>query len=135
MKASPYLTFNGNCAEAIALYEKAFEVKAESAQYKEAPSSEGYNPPAGTEDFIMHAEFDIGGSTIMMCDTTPDMTCSFTCGISIHAQFDDMENAKKAFDILKEGGNVVMELQKTFWAESFGSLVDKFGVSWMISLS
>jgi uncharacterized glyoxalase superfamily protein PhnB len=25
-----------------------------------------------------------------------------------------------------------MELQKTFWSEFFGSLVDKFGGSWMI---
>ena len=28
MKTSPYLVFNGNCIEAIALYEKAFKTKA-----------------------------------------------------------------------------------------------------------
>ena len=28
---------------------------------------------------------------------------------------------------------VLMALQKTFWAETFGMLVDQFGVSWMIN--
>ena len=26
-----------------------------------------------------------------------------------------------------------MPLEKTFWAERFGMLVDKFGVSWMVN--
>jgi len=134
MKVSPYLTFNGNCAEAIVLYEKAFGVKAESCQYKDAPPSEGYNPPSGTENFIMHAQFCVGEGIIMMCDTTPDMKHSFSNGMAILVQFDDEESAKKAFDILKEGGSVGMELQQTFWDKCFGSLEDKFGVGWMISL-
>ena len=134
MKASTYLTFNGNCAEAITLYEKAFGVKAEIMRYKDAPETDGYIPPAGTDEFIMHAQFDIGGSTIMLCDVPPDMKFTFGNGIAIHAQLDDIKSIEKAFDILKEGGKVMMKPQKTFWSACFGSLEDKFGVGFMLSL-
>ncbi|MCL2689518.1 MAG: VOC family protein, partial [Chitinispirillia bacterium] len=32
----------------------------------------------------------------------------------------------------KEGGNVGMELQKTFYSELYGMVTDKFGVTWQI---
>lgn len=134
MTVSPYLTFNGNCAEAIALYENAFGVKAKIMRYKDAPPSEGYQPPVGTEDYVMHAQFNIGNDAIMFCDTTPEMKTGFGSGMAIHVGLSDIESVKKAFDILKEGGKVGMELQETFWNKRFGSLEDKFGVNWMISL-
>jgi len=134
MKVSPYLAFNGNCAEALALYEKAFGVKAEmTAKYKEVPPSEGYAPAAGTEDFIMHTQFSLGDSTVFLCDTTPDEKCSFSNGMSVHVSFDSEASLKTAFGILKDGGEVGMEPAKTFWSNCFATLEDKFGVSWMLS--
>jgi PhnB protein len=37
------------------------------------------------------------------------------------------------FDATAEGGTVVMPMQETFWAESFGMLTDKFGINWMFN--
>jgi PhnB protein len=34
---------------------------------------------------------------------------------------------------LREGGETVMPLAKTFWAERFGVLVDRFGIRWIIN--
>jgi len=133
MKISPYLHFNGNCAEALALYEKAFGVKAELMRYSDAPPSEGYAPPPGTGHFIMHAQIEVDGAELMLCDLTPDMAASFGNGISIHVSLSSEAGVKAAFDALKEGGQVDMELQETFWSKCFGLLVDKFGVSWMLS--
>ena len=134
MKVSPYLAFNGNCAEALALYEKAFGVKAETTmKYKDSPPSEGYEAPAGTEDFIMHTQLGLGGDAIYLCDTTPDNKCSFGPGMSVHVSLDSESAVKAAFDILKEGGEVGMEPVKTFWSQCFGTLEDRYGVSWMLS--
>jgi PhnB protein len=36
------------------------------------------------------------------------------------------------FNALAEGGQVQMPLGKTFFAQRFGAVADKFGVSWMI---
>lgn len=135
MKVNPYLQFNGNCEEALHFYEKAFNTKAQLCRYKDAPPSEGYNPPAGTEDFIMHADLMLSNQQIMFCDVTPDMPTSFGNGMAISVAFDSIDAASAAFDILKEDGKVGMELQKTFWSKLFGSLEDKFGVGWMITIA
>jgi PhnB protein len=46
----------------------------------------------------------------------------------------DQDEAKRVFASLAEGGVVQMELSQTFWSPAFGSLVDRFGVSWMINV-
>jgi len=134
MKIAPYLHFNGDCAQAIALYEKAFGANAEVMRYSDAPPSEGYAPPPGTENFVMHAQIEVGGAELMLCDMTPDMATSFGNGIAIHVTLGSEAGIKAAFDALKEGGSVEMEPQETFWSKCFGSLSDQFGVRWMLSI-
>jgi PhnB protein len=34
---------------------------------------------------------------------------------------------------LADGGQVRLPLEKTFWAERFGMVVDRFGVPWIIN--
>ncbi|MDR1107244.1 MAG: VOC family protein [Treponema sp.] len=133
MKITPYLNFNGNCTEAIEFYEKAFGVKAKIMRYSDAPPAEGYTLPPGTENFVMHACLtNRNDYTVFLADVTPNMPTTFGNGMSISIELDNADIVKSTFDKLKEGGTVTMELQKTFWSEFFGSLVDKFGVSWMI---
>ena len=135
MKITPYMYFNGNCAEAIALYEKAFNVKAQIMRYKDAPPSEGYQPPAGTENLVMHACLtNREDYTVYLCDVPPSEPHNFGDGMYISIELDSMDKVKSAFDVLKESGKVTMELQETFWNKYFGSLEDKFGVNWMISI-
>jgi len=50
------------------------------------------------------------------------------------AEFDTVTAATEIFNALKEGGEVFMELQETFWSKCFGSLKDKFGINWNISI-
>jgi len=136
MKITPYLNFNGNCAEAITFYEAAFGVKAQVMRYSDAPPSEGYQPPAGTENFVMHACLtNREDYTVFMADVLPDMPSNFGNGMSISVELDSIDSVKSAFNALKEDGTVTMELQQTFWSKYFGSLQDKFGVNWMISVS
>ncbi len=37
------------------------------------------------------------------------------------------------FTALAEGGSVQMPIEKTFFAERFGMVTDRFGVPWMIN--
>ena len=93
MKIDSYLHFNGNCAEAIALYEKAFGVKTSHCmKYSDAPPEEGYQPSSGTENFIMHATLPIGDNGLMLCDA-PETGYSFGSGVSLHVTLDDMDSA------------------------------------------
>jgi PhnB protein len=135
MKITPYLSFNGNCSEAIKLYEKAFGVKAQVMMYSDAPQSENYQPQAGTENFVMHACLtNREDYTVFLCDVPPDISSNFGNGMAVSIELASMDALKFAFDTLKEGGTVGLELHKTFWSKCFGSLQDKFGVGWMLSL-
>ena len=134
MKIEPYLHFNGNCAEAIELYEKAFNSKvADIMRYGDTPGEEGYAPPPGTENFIGHATLSVGATELMLCDA-PDEKHRFGTGMSLHVSFDDVDSLKVAFDTLKESGEVLMEIESTFWSENFGMVTDRFGVHWMFSV-
>jgi len=128
------VSFNGNCAEAVAFYEKALNVKAEIMRYKDAPPENDYQVPEGTENLVMHAQFEIDGAMIMFCDMPPETPVNVGENIVIMAEFDSVDKAKAAFEALKEGGEVSMEIQETFWSKCFGSLTDKFGIGWNISI-
>ena len=134
MRISPYVSFSGNCAEAVAFYEKAFNVKAIVMRYKDAPPDNGYLASEGTENYVMHAQFELGGEVVMLCDMPPESPAKTGDNIAIMVEFDDINTAKAAFELLKEGGEVSMELQETFWSKCFGSLTDKFGINWNISI-
>jgi len=134
MRICPYVSFNGSCAEAIALYEKAFGVKAEITRYKDAPPENDYQVPEGAENLIMHADLEVGGAALMLCDMPPEYPANAGNNIGIMVEFDSIEAAKAAFEVLKAGGEIDMELQETFWSKCFGSLTDKFGIHWNISI-
>jgi PhnB protein len=135
MKLSPYISFNGNCAEVVAFYEKVFMTKAEIMHYSDAPSENGYEAAAGTENLVMHAQFDIEeGVTVMLCDMPPESPVKIGDNITLMAEFGTVAAATAAFNALKESGVIHMELQETFWSKLFGSLTDRFGINWNISI-
>jgi PhnB protein len=45
----------------------------------------------------------------------------------------DPSEAERVFSQLANRGRVVMPLEKTFWAERFGMVVDRFGIPWLIN--
>lgn len=53
-------------------------------------------------------------------------------GFSLSVRLKGAEEAERVFRELADGGSV-MPLEKTFWAERFGMVVDRFGVPWLIN--
>jgi len=135
MKISPYISFAGNAAEAIAFYEKAFSATAEILRYKDAPQEHGYQTPAELENYVMHGQIKLGSESIMFCDSPPEYPVNVGHNIVLTVEFDDGETLKAAYEALKEGGEVAMELQETFWSKAFASVTDKFSISWNLTLT
>ena len=125
----PYIAFRGNCREAIDFYKQALGAQELFSQtYGESPMAD-----MGSPDAIMHATIQVGDTHVMMCDDFH--TENFTTGgnISLAVGLNDVDQAKTIFANLSDGGNVTMPLDKTFWAEAFGMLTDKFGINWMVN--
>ena len=53
-------------------------------------------------------------------------------GFSLAVVTDSVAEAEQKFAALAEGGKINMALTKTFFSPSYGMLVDKFGVHWMV---
>src|SRR5688572_3320952 len=124
----PYIAFNGNAREAIDFYKQALGAEEIFSQtYGESPMAE-----MGPADAIMHATIKIGESHIMVCD---DMRSGAQAGgnVSLAIGLNEPDKAQRYFDNLSQGGEVAMPLEKTFWAEAFGMLTDRFGVKWMVN--
>jgi PhnB protein len=133
MPVQPYLFFNGRCDEALDFYKKALGAEVLSlSRFNESPGPmpEGMLPP-GFENKVMHSAMRIGGSIVMASDGTTSDPCTFK-GVELALIPDSQEEAKRWFDALSEGGQVRMPLGKSFFAESFGMVNDRFGMQWMV---
>jgi PhnB protein len=134
MAVNAYLNFNGNTREAIEFYVKAFELDMpEITTFGEAPQNPEYPLPEEARNLVMHSTLNICGSNVMFSDTFPGMPFTVGNNINLAVVINDVENLRKYFNNLQEGGKVTMELQETFWSKSFGQLTDKFGINWMFS--
>jgi len=139
MYVQPYLYFDGRTEEALKFYEKAVGAKIGFLmRFAEAPPMDPSNtegcaggPPPNSAEKIMHCSFHVGDTEIMASDGMCAGKATFA-GISLAVQADTVDQAKKYFAALGEGGQVQMPLTATFFAETFGMVADKFGVSWMV---
>ncbi|MEM9755676.1 MAG: VOC family protein [Pseudomonadota bacterium] len=132
MKPIPYLTFQGDCAEAMQAYADIFGGTFRIVmRVGDAPPN--YTPPPGKDDWVMHAEvtFDDGGVIYGSDDViggTPPMA-----GMSVMMPFATEPAGRAAFDRLAEGGTVSTAWGPTFWSSGFGTLRDRWGKNWMLS--
>lgn len=133
---NPYLTFNGNCAEAFSLYKSVFGGDfREFHQFGTMPPMEEQELTEEDKKRVMHVSFPISNETILMgsdiLSSHPQV--SFGQNISISINTPTKEEADKLFNGLAQGGNITMPLADTFWGAYFGMLVDKFGIAWMVN--
>jgi PhnB protein len=126
---NPYLAFKGNCRQAIEFYKDALGAEVLFIQ------TVGESPMAnmGPPENIMHCTMKVGASMIMMCDTPSSEAPAAGGNISLAIGLNDVERAKQVFGNLAKDGSVVMPLEKTYWAEAFGMVTDKFGIKWMVN--
>jgi PhnB protein len=134
-KFEPYLSFNGNCAEAMRFYETTLGGKIEmSMTYGEAPPMPGQPAPSGdAAKRIMHTSMTLDGHRLMASDMPPGMPFGGIKGMMVSLAYTDAAKGKAIFDALSAGGEVTMPYQKTFWADGFGMCTDKFGTPWMVN--
>jgi PhnB protein len=126
---NPYIAFKGNCRQAIEFYKTALGAEVLFIQtVGESPMSD-----IGPPENIMHCTIKVGGSTIMMCDDPNPGAATGVGAISLAIGLGDPKRAEELFGNLSDGGTVIMPLSKTYWAEAFGMVTDKFGIRWMVN--
>ena len=131
MKTNPYLSFNGNCAEAFRFYEKVLGGKI-SALMTWADTPMAKEVPAETRSQIVHARMQVD-DTVLMGGDAPPGRYEAPKGITVTITIEQPAEADRIFASLSEGGTVTMPIQETFWAQRFGMFTDRYGTPWMIN--
>jgi len=137
MKIVTSLSFQGQCREAFEFYAKVLGGKITAAvPYGDGPP----DMPVGPEykNWLMHCWLEAGDQALMGADMAKDWAPNIDQpknGFDVTLHFDSADKAKSVFDALAEGGKVVMPFASTFWSPGYGSLIDRFGVPWMVNTS
>jgi len=128
-----YLNFNRNCAEALELYAKAFNAKISGVQkYGDVPPNPSFPVADKDKNLVLHASLKIGDTEIMASDSLKQRESGTNMHITVTSK--DSDYVKHAWETLKQGGHIYMELAPTFFALLHGSLQDRFGINWMFSV-
>ena len=133
IRMSPYLNFGGNAEEAFAFYKSVFGGDYLAVmRYRDF----GQNPMGLSEqelDRIAHIALPVGDKLLMASDAI-EWWQPFRMGNNyyITLETDSVAEADRLFDALSSGGKTEMEMQRTEWAEKYGTCAGRFGVQWMV---
>jgi PhnB protein len=138
---SIYLNFQGTTESVFLFYKSVFQTEfiGPIMRMADAPKQEG-QPDLSDNDknLVMHVALPLlGGVQLMGTDVPESMKMPVIQGnnVYINVEPDTRAEADRIFHALSEGGSVEMPLQDMFWGDYFGSLMDKFGVKWMVNCS
>lgn len=138
-RVTTYLNFPRSTEQAFRFYQGVFrtELSAPIARFKDMPPNPGQPPLAEADrELVMHIELPIlAGHVLMGTDAPESMGFRLAQGnnVYINLEPDTRSETDRLFKALAEGGKVEMALQEMFWGGYFGSLVDRFGISWMFN--
>ena len=136
-KLNPYLNFDGQAEAAFLFYQSIFGGDFAGGIHRmgDAPGTEALSE--SSKKRVMHIALPIGNDLLMASDIIPEMGHQLTVGNNNYVSIfpDSREQADSFFSKLSEGGVVEMPLEDQFWGDYYGSLVDKFGIRWMINFN
>ncbi len=131
MEMNTYLSFNGDCEAAFKFYEERLGGRT-GELFRYGGTSLATQVPTDWSDKVMHATLTLGGQVLMGGDVAPDRY-EVPKGFSLSLHIKGAAETERIFHELADGGRVVVPLEKTFWAERFGMVVDRFGIPWLLN--
>jgi PhnB protein len=131
LQLDTYLFFDGTCADAMRFYERTLGGKLHLMTHGESPMAA--QTPPGSANRILHARLELDGRLLMASDSMVGQPYERMKGFSLSLIYPTVAEAQRMFAALAEGGQITMPIGKTFWAEAFGMLIDRFGTPWMVN--
>lgn len=129
---NPYISFKDNARAAMEFYQSVFGGKLDMNTFKEWHASDD----PSEDDKIMHAMLVAdNGITFMAADTPNSMEYQEGSNIGMSLSGEDEAQLRDYFEKLSAGGEIQQPLEKAPWGDSFGMLVDKFGIRWMVNIT
>lgn len=133
-QVNPCIMFNGNARQAMEFYRQVFGGELELGTIADFGS-----PDAPNADKVMHSRLDTpAGYTLMAWDFPDDRPGHppYQPGNNVALFLGGGDSALlEYFQTLSEGGTVTLPLERQVWGDEAGSVVDRFGITWMFNIS
>lgn len=126
IKLDIYINYPGHCEEAFRFYEQHLGGKIITMMPHQQPPA---HFPKEWNRAILHAILELGGTLVRGADV-PNAEPMRSAYLTL--RLDTPEKAEQVYDLLSTGGEIFMKMEKTFFANRFAMLRDKFGTSWML---
>lgn len=131
MQINVYLTFNGNCREAMTFYQACLGGQLKFQTIGESPLSD--KMPKKMKNSILHATLSKGNMLLMASDIVNENGLLKGNSISLTLHCKTEKEIKRCYAKLSENGIANHQLETTFWGALFGNLTDKFGNHWILN--
>ncbi|MEU0626300.1 VOC family protein [Streptomyces sp. NPDC005989] len=129
-RLNPYIAFDGNARQAMEFYHEVLGGKLELGTYGDFGSPESPDP-----DKIMHATLSTAdGFTVMAWDVPKRVPFDPGTNVALYLGGDEA-GLRGYFEKLSAGGTVAMPLKKQIWGDEAGTVVDRFGITWMFNIT
>ncbi|MGS2589359.1 VOC family protein [Streptomyces hebeiensis] len=129
-RLNPYISFDGDARQAMEFYHDVLGGTLELGTFGDFGSSESPD-----HDRIMHATLSTAaGFTVMAWDVPERVPFNPGTNVALYLGGDDA-GLRAYFERLSVGGTVTLPLEKQIWGDEAGTLVDKFGITWMFDIT
>jgi PhnB protein len=128
---NPYLSFHDNARQAMEFYKSTLGGELTMSTFGEG----GMNQDPRESNLIMHAQLNAPNGMVLMGSDTPSSMGPPRGNGAISLSGDDERSLRGYWEKLREGGSIVMPLEKAPWGDTFGMLNDKFGVQWLVNIT
>ncbi len=126
-----YLTFSGNCREAMLFYQKCLGGELLLQTIGDSPLAK--QMPAKMKEFILHATLTKNELILMGSDMVAETGLIKGNAVSLSVNCSSEKEIKSFYKKLAVGGNADHPLENTFWGALFGDLTDKYGNHWLLN--
>lgn len=131
MVINSYLTFSGNCREAMQFYKRCLGGELNFQTIGESPMAD--KMPEPMKACILHATLTKGELVLMGSDMVGEQGLIKGNAVSLSLNCSSEEEIKTCYKKLSSGGAATYPLEHTFWGALFGGLTDKFGNHWLLN--
>jgi PhnB protein len=125
-----YLTFSGNCREAMNFYRDCLGGTLYFQTVGESPLAE--KMPEKMREMILHSSLENGGLVLMGSDMVPDSGLRKGNAVSLSLMCESENEIRESYRKLSEGGQPTHPIEKTFFGAMLGGLTDKYGNHWLL---
>lgn len=129
-KINSYITFNGNCREAMNFYKDCLGGDLTLQTVAESPMGEQFPPKM--KNSILHSTLVRDQLVLMGSDMVSEKGLNRGNGISLMLNCSSEKETRDFYQKLSSGGEATHPLHDTFWGALFGDLKDKYGNNWIL---